>query len=77
MRRWVAFKKHVNKLLLLLTHGSQVVKQKLFVNVNQPMTCKTEILLIDSLQHSFCREELQRQAKRKGLTTCLIRDAGM
>lgn len=77
MQHLVVFKKRVNNLLMLLIHGLLVDKQKSFVNVKQLMSCKIKkktncffFLLI------YSREKLRLQAKRKGLTTCLIRDAG-
>ncbi len=39
---------------------------KLFINISQQF-----------YYFIFNREQLRRQAKFKGLTTCLIRDAGM
>jgi len=47
MLHLVAFKKRVNKLLMLSTHGLHVVKQKLCVNVNLLMNCELS-KLIDS-----------------------------
>jgi hypothetical protein len=77
MQHLVVFKKHVNKLLMLLIHGFLVDKQKLFVNVNQLMICKKKFTEKISFVFIYSREELRLQAKRKGITTCLIRDAGM
>jgi len=42
------------------------------------MICmKKNILKKISFLFIYSREELRLQAKRKGLTTCLIRDAGI
>jgi hypothetical protein len=41
------------------------------------MICKKNLFKKNSFVFIYSREELRLQAKRKGLTTCLIRDAGM
>ena len=78
MQHLVVFKKLVNKHQMLWTHGFPVDKRKLCVNVNQLMICNKNF---EKKNFRFIfihfREELRVQAKRKGLTTCLIRDAGM
>lgn len=65
-------------MLKLLTRGSPVVKRKSFVVVKRLMNCSLKFLTKKNVTFlfRFFREELRRQAKRKGLTTCLIRDAG-
>ena len=78
-QHWPVFNERANKFLVSLTIGFSEVNRKLFVNVNPTMICKATHKQIDRLikQFSFrVRERLRRQAKFRGLTTCLIRDAG-
>lgn len=79
MQHLDAFKKHVSNYLKLLIHGLLVDKPKLFVNVNQLTICNMHSINKEQIFIfiSYSREQLRAQAKRKGLTTCLIRDAGM
>jgi hypothetical protein len=77
MQHWVVFKKLVKKCRMLWTHGSLEDKQKLCVNVKQLMNCTKNFQKKFRFLLNHFREQLRLQAKRKGLTTCLIRDAGL
>ena len=79
MRLSVAFKRPVNNIQTLLISGFLMDKQKLFVNVKQLMNCEKfyfELINRMIFMVKLYREKLRLEAKRKGLTTCLIRDAG-